>query len=109
MTTQRGHTLLELAVTLAIAAILAAVVVPGAAFIHGRLAVTADAHRFALVLRRAQARAAATGRPVRVELPMRGKAYQVISAAGGGPASLDRGEFDVPCSTNYPGGALEFD
>jgi len=107
MADDHGHTLLELVAALAIAALLAAVVVPGAASVDGRLAVDADAHRFVQELRRAQARAAATGEPVRVELADGGAAFLLTDEATA--ARLGGGRFGGPtCSTNYPGGALEF-
>jgi len=109
MTSQRGHTLIELVAALSVACLLAAIVVPSAARVQGRLAVDADAHRFVQVLRRAQARAAATQEPVRVELVAGGAGYVVCDSAAAA-TYLDRSGFGGPaCSTNYPGGALEFD
>jgi len=85
----------------------AGVAVPGVAWVHGRLAVGADARRFVLVLRRAQARAAATGTPVRVELVRGGRGYRVTTT-GVEAATVEHGDFAAACTTNYPAGTLEF-
>jgi len=104
----RGHTLLELVVVLAVAAIIATVTVPGVAWVTGRAATGADARTFALVLRRAQAAAAATGQPVSVRLVDQGLGYECDQAAGSDALVLDRGGFHEACTTNYPGGLVQF-
>jgi prepilin-type N-terminal cleavage/methylation domain-containing protein len=104
----RGHTLLELLVVVAVAGTLAAVSVPGVAWVTGRSATGADALCFALVLRRAQAPAASSGRTVSVRLVDDGLGYECVQTLAGAETVLDRGGFHVPCSTNYPGGVVEF-
>jgi type II secretory pathway pseudopilin PulG len=105
---QRGHTLCELLVVLAVAVTLGAVAVPGIAWIQGRSAVRADGQRLAIVLRQAQAHAAATGDTVCVRLIGQGRGYVCEQSAGGAVTVVDSGTFDGPCSTNYPGAAVEF-
>jgi prepilin-type N-terminal cleavage/methylation domain-containing protein len=105
---QRGHTLCELLVVLAVAATLALVAVPGLAWVQGRSAVRADAQCLALVLRSAQARAAATGDTVRVRLVGQGKGYVCEQTGVAATTVVASGAFDAPCSTNYPGAVVEF-
>jgi type II secretion system protein H len=105
---QRGHTLCELLVVLAVAATLALVVVPGLAWVQGRSAVRADAQCLALVLRSAQARAAATGDTVCVRLVGQGKGYVCEQSGAAATTVVASGTFGAPCSTNYPGAAVEF-
>jgi type II secretory pathway pseudopilin PulG len=105
---QRGHTMSELLVTLVVAATLAGVSVPGIAWVEGRAAVKADARSLALVLRRAQARAAMSGATVSVRLEGQGRGYICEQTADSGTTVLERGEFHGPCATNYPGDAVEF-
>jgi type II secretion system protein H len=105
---QRGHTLCELLVVLAVTATLGGVAVPGLAWVQGRSAVRADAQRLALVLRSAQARAAATGDTVCVRLVDQGRGYVCEQSAAAAGTVVESGGFDTPCSTNYPGAAVEF-
>ncbi len=105
---QRGHTLCELVVVLAVAATLGGVAVPGVAWIQGRSAVRADALRLTLVLRSAQARAAATGDTVCIRLVDQGRGYVCEETGGVAGAVVEHGAFDGSCSTNYPDGAVEF-
>ncbi len=105
---QRGYTLCELVVVLAVAAILGGVAVPGLAWVQGRAAVRADALRLALVLRGAQARAAATGDTVCVRLVDQGRGYVCEETGAAAGTVVEQGAFDGSCSTNYPGGAVEF-
>jgi prepilin-type N-terminal cleavage/methylation domain-containing protein len=105
---QRGHTLCELLVALAVAATLALVAVPGLAWVQGRSAVRADAQCLALVLRSAQARAAATGDTVCVRLVGQGKGYVCEQSGAAVTTVVASGTFGAPCSTNYPGAAVEF-
>jgi prepilin-type N-terminal cleavage/methylation domain-containing protein len=105
---QRGHTLSELLVALAVAAMLACVSVPGIAWVDGRAAVSADARSLAFVLRRAQARAAMSGATVCVRLDRQGCGYVCEETADAVTTVLGRGDFHGPCATNYPGGAVEF-
>ncbi len=87
---------------------LAAVSVPGVAWVTGRAATGADARTFALVLRRAQAAAAATGDPVSVRLVDQGLGYECVRADGDRAVLLDHGRFHEPCATNYPGNVVQF-
>jgi Tfp pilus assembly protein FimT len=105
---QRGHTIPELLATLVVAATLAGVTVPGVAWVEGRTAVKADARTLALVLRRAQPRAAMSGATVSVRLEGHGRGYVCEQTADSGTIILERGEFHGPCATNYPGEAVEF-
>ncbi len=105
---QRGYTLCELLVVLAVAATLAVVTVPGLAWVEGRSAVRADAQRLAFVLRGAQARAAATGDTVRVRLIGQGTGYVCEQTGTAATTVVASGAFGVACSTNYPGAAVEF-
>ncbi len=104
----RGHTLSELLAVLVVASTIAAVSVPGVAWVTGRAATGADARSFALVLRRAQAVAAATGYAVSVRLVDQGLGYECDEAAAGGAVVVDRGRFHEACSSNYPGGVVQF-
>ena len=104
----RGHTLPELLTVMALAAIVAAVTVPGVAWVTGRAAPGADARSFALVLRRAQAAAAASGAIVSVRLIDQGLAYECDQAGAAGPVAVDRGVFHETCSSNYPGDVVQF-
>jgi type II secretory pathway pseudopilin PulG len=105
---QRGHTMFELLVVLAVAATLSGVSVPGLAWVQGRAAVKTDAQRLALVLRRAQARAAASGDTVCVRLDRRGRGYVCEQTGAAGTTVVESGDFQGPCATNYPGAAVEF-
>ncbi len=107
---QCAYTVVELTVVLAVAAILAAIAVPGLAWTHGRAAVGADARELALVLRRAQARAAAGGQAVRVRLVDGGVGYVCEQDRGGSWSTVAQGSFEgLMCATNYPGAAVSFD
>ena len=68
----------------------------------------ADARTLALVLRRAQARAAMSGATVSVRLEGHGRGYVCEQTADSGTTILESGEFHGPCTTNYPGEAVEF-
>src|ERR1035437_2023293 len=105
---QRGYTLCELLVVLAVAATLALVALPGLAWVQGRWAVRADALSLDLVLRSAQARAAATGDTVCVRLVGQGKGYVCEQSGAAATTVVASGAFGIPCSTNYPGAAVEF-
>jgi len=105
---QRGHTMSELLVALAVAAMLGGVAVPGLAWVEGRSAVRCDAQMLALALRHAQARAASTGDTVRVQVDARGPGYVCEQTGGGATTVLERGVFHGPCASNYPGGVVEF-
>jgi len=105
---QRGHTLSELLVALAVAAVLAAVVVPGVAWVEGRAAVADDARSLALAMRCAQARAASSGLPVVVRLCNGGRAYVCEQGAGDATTVVASGSFHSPCATNYPGATVRF-
>ena len=105
---QRGHTLSELLVVLTVTATLALVSVPGLAWVEGRSAVRADAQCLALVLRCAQARAAATGDTVCVRLIDQGRGYVCEQTGAAAATVVASGAFGAPCSTNYPGAAVEF-
>jgi len=105
---QRGHTLSELLVALAVAAVLAAIVVPGVAWVEGRAAVADDARSLALAMRCAQARASSSGLPVVVRLLNGGRAYVCEQRSGEGATVFASGDFHGACATNYPGGAVQF-
>ena len=104
----RGHTMSELLVALAVAATLSGVAVPGLAWVEGRSGVRCDAQRLALVLRRAQARAASTGDTVCVRVDRHGLGYVCQQTDGAGTTVLESGVFHGPCETNYPDGVVEF-
>ena len=104
----RGHTLPELLAVVAVAATIAGVAVPGVAWVVGGAAAGADARCFALALRRTQAAAASSGRVVSVRLVDQGFGYECDEATAGGSAELDHGWFHGRCSTNYPGGVVQF-
>jgi prepilin-type N-terminal cleavage/methylation domain-containing protein len=102
-----GMTLIELVVVLAVSAILCSIVTPNA--VHARRTFRAHdaARRLALVLREAQARAAASGKPVTVTVANDG-GYQI--SEGRSPSSMEiaGGELGAPVSSNYPDGTIEF-
>lgn len=98
----------ELLVVLAVAATLSGVAVPSLAWVEGRAAVRSDAERLALVLRRAQALAAASGDTVIVRLDRQGRDFVCEQTSGSAATTVECGEFHNPCATNYPGDAVEF-
>lgn len=100
-------TLVELVVVLAITAVLCAVAVPGVAAARRTFRADEAAHRLALVLREAQARAQASGVPVVVSVDADG-GYVVTGAGSFGAGGFARGELGAAVSGNYPGGAVQF-
>jgi Tfp pilus assembly protein FimT len=100
---QRGHSLFELLAVFSVAAILAAIAVPGAASTSRALGGQLAAERLALLLRTAQACAQEQRKSVQVTVAADGH-YQVQSAAG-----TQAGELGAPVSSNYPAGTLAFD
>ena len=105
---QHGFTMLEVLAVLAVAATLAAVAVPGAAGLHHALADHLAAHRLALVLRHAQARAQAHGTGVLVTVAADG-AYRVSERIAGqaSPQPVAAGRLEASVSSNYSAG-VEF-
>jgi prepilin-type N-terminal cleavage/methylation domain-containing protein len=101
-----GFTAVELMVTFAIIAIVAAVSVPSAARLQADAAARSAAQRLALVLRAAQAHAAADDVPVEVHVPGDGS-YEVVERTQV-PVLLERGHMGALSTTNYPGGGVEF-
>jgi type II secretory pathway pseudopilin PulG len=99
-----GSTLFELLTVLAVAGVLAAVAVPGAARVHSTFAGAEGARRLALVLRAAQAEAQSRSGPVRVEVGAGGD-YTVTGDSGDLVAS---GRLGTRVTSTYPGGVLEF-
>ena len=99
-----GSTLFELLTVLAVASVLAAVTVPGAAGVRSAFAGAEGARRLALVLRAAQAEAQSRSGPVRVEVGVGGD-YTVTAAAGD---VLMTGRLGTLVTSTYPGGVLEF-
>lgn len=107
---QRGTTLMELVVILAVVAILAGITVPSAAVAHRRLSAASAAHELALVLRCAQARAQERGTLVAVEVGADGS-YDVLETATGGDESIrtvTEGELGARITSTYPGGVVAF-
>jgi prepilin-type N-terminal cleavage/methylation domain-containing protein len=103
---QRGMTLVELVVVLSIAAVLCCVAVPGIVSARRTFGAAGAAGHLALVLREAQARAEASGVPVRVVVAPSGN-YRVLEA-GDGPDLLAGGYLGAGIDTNYPDGTVEF-
>jgi prepilin-type N-terminal cleavage/methylation domain-containing protein len=101
-----GMTLIELVVALSVAGLLCAVAVPGAASVRRTFQSADAAWRLALVLREAQARAAASGDPLRVVVESSGR-YRVIRAAAP-QVQVAGGELGAVVASNYPGGTVEF-
>ena len=106
MDRRSGMTLLEAVVVLAIAAILCAVAVPGVVAARGAFRSHGAARRLALVLREAQARAQASGTPVRVTVDPAGR--YVVSEAGATPQVVACGELGATVGGNYPDGSVQF-
>ena len=104
---QRGFTLVELLTALAIMAITASITVPVFAA-PSRLAAADAAASFAVVLRHAQAEAQADGSRLRVALTADGSGYSVLRV-GAAEVVEQTGLFGgARCSTNYPGGSVDF-
>ena len=99
-----GSTLFELLTVLAVAGVLAAVAVPGAARVRSTFAGAEGARRLALVLRAAQAEAQSRSGPVRVEVGAGGD-YTVTGASGD---LVTSGRLGTRVTSTYPGGILEF-
>jgi type II secretory pathway pseudopilin PulG len=101
--------LLELVVTVTVIGILAAVTVPGAAFVHGRATTSAAADDFALFLRCAQARARQRGESVRVVVDADGHGCHMDVQSGDEWSAVDRLGFGAAsCTSAYPGRGVEF-
>ena len=105
---QRGHTMSELLVALAVAAMLACVSVPGIAWVDGRAAVSADARSLAFVLRARRRAPPCRAPPCACASMRQGCGYVCEETADAVTTVLGRGDFHGPCATNYPGGAVEF-
>ncbi len=101
---REGSTMVELLTVLAVAGILAAVAVPGAARVRSTVAGAEGARRLALVLRAAQAEAQSRSAPVRVEVSAGGDYAVTVS---GGDLVMS-GRLGARVTSTYPGGALEF-
>lgn len=99
-----GSTLFELLTVIAVAGVLAAVAVPGAARVRSSFAGAEGARRLALVLRAAQAEAQSRSGPVRVEVGAGGD-YTVTGDSGDLVAS---GRLGTRVTSTYPDGVLEF-
>ena len=107
-TRQNAYTLVELVTICAIIGILACAVVLSICQLRGAAYVPAAAARFAAVLRESQALAQADGRRVRVTVSVAAK-YSVFLDTPSGPLRIASGDLSpAKCSTNYPGGAVEF-
>jgi type II secretory pathway pseudopilin PulG len=104
MSGRDGSTMLELLTVLAVAGIMAAIAVPGAARVHSTFAGAEGARRLALVLRAAQAEAQSRSQPVRVEVESSGD-YSVTGAGGDVVMS---GRLGTHVTSTYPGGVVEF-
>jgi prepilin-type N-terminal cleavage/methylation domain-containing protein len=103
-----AFTLLELVITMALAGAIAAFAVVPAASAHGRVSASTAAGRFALVLREAQARAQTTGSHVRVTLSNDGFFAVTQVSSDGSPAVSSGNLGPARCTTNYPGGGVDF-
>lgn len=101
-----GVTLVELVVVLSISAVLCCVAVPGAVGARRAFRAADAAGRLGLVLREAQARAQASGVPVRVSVDGSGR-FEVVSV-GACAIRLGGGDLGTGISSNYPGGVVEF-
>ena len=103
---QGGMTLLELVVVLAVAAILCAVAVPGVVAVQSTFRAHDAGRRLALVLRTAQARAQASGVPVRVTVKA-GGGY-VVRDVGSPDRVIAHGDLGAAVSGNYLDGTVQF-
>ena len=104
---QSGTTLMELVVVLAVAAILAAVAVPGVGTARRVVAGAAGVQELALLLRWAQAQAQSCGTPVRVVLTDGGR-YNVTQQGAESASTIATGDLGVDVWSNFPLGAVEF-
>jgi type II secretory pathway pseudopilin PulG len=103
-----GFTIVELTITMALMAAVAAFAIVPAARAHARVSASSAAGRFALVLREAQARAQTTGCRVRVTVTDDG-CYAVVEELPVGPQAISVGTLGpARCSTNYPGEGVDF-
>ena len=102
----QGVTLVELVVVLSVSAVLCCVAVPGVATARRSFRAADAAGRLSLVLRDAQARAQASGTPVRVSVDASGR-FSVFTA-GGTLVRTGGGDLGAAVVSNYPGGTVEF-
>ena len=104
---QCGFTLIELLAALAVMAITASITVPVFAA-PARLAAADSAAAFSVVLRHAQAEAQTDACRLRVALTADGRGYSVIRLDAS-ELIEQTGQFGgARCSTNYPGGGVDF-
>ncbi len=112
MIRERGVTLIEVVVMLAVVSTLAGIAVPSVAALRSALLDDAAARTLALVLRAAQARAQARATLVRVTVESDGTYAVAESASATEPEARERrvlaGRLGVAVTSNYPGGAVRF-
>ncbi len=105
---QAGFTMVELLVVIVVLGLLAGIIVPTAAEVHGQASVSSAAGELAVLMRWAQARAQVRAEHVRVTVAA-DSSYAVSDQSGGEGCVCRQGRLGTcDCSSNYPGSAVEF-
>ncbi len=108
MRRQRGTTIFEMVTVLAVAGILCAIAVPGAAAVRSAFSAHTAVGTLALLLREAQSSAQSAGLPVEVAVAHDGGFVVRQTAADGSLVVRRRGSLGVHITSNYPGGVVVF-
>jgi Tfp pilus assembly protein FimT len=103
-----GLTIVELAVIIAVLAVMACVSVPSAVAMRGHVSVATAGRQLVVILRHAQAEAQAGATRTRVTITADGD-YQVSALRDGVWCDAESGSLGaVTCTTNFPAGVIEF-
>jgi type II secretory pathway pseudopilin PulG len=105
---QHGFTVVELAVIVAVLAVITGVSVPSAVAMRGHVSVATAGRQLVVILRHAQAEAQAGATRTRVTVTA-DAVYQASVLRDGVWRDAESGSLGaVACTTNFPGGVIEF-